>query len=622
MFERRLKIVLLMLSCFIAVLTLRAASVQLLNRDHWKKEASAAMTRARLVDTSRGRILDVKGRVLAEDRPCIDACVEYRALTIEPDSKWVLAVARKRLESQLDDRYKNARSSKRAEMLNFEVERVRADIKAMWPELARLSSRNLEDIQTTRDLLVQRVDSQRITAFVHEVERSHHKLPDLPTNQAAWKKWMVDSNGESDLDKLRVTVAEQLEPHPILPAVDNDLQNELGKRIDQFPGLTLRPGAHRYYPYGDVAAHLLGQLGHAGADELQRQAKSEKDELRQYLPNDLIGKSGIEAMCEHILRGSRGKIQTVVGDSQVTTLSDPTKGDDVQLSIDIDLQQKIQGAFADATIRDAHGVITEHGAVLHGAAVVIDVKSGEVRALVSYPTYDANTFDERYNQLREDTLNTPLLNRATMSQLEPGSTVKPMVGLAAITDGILKVDEGIECTGYLMLDGRRQPGGARCWVASTKSIFIKLGGEVKHHPVPVKHPTGFLTYTDGLERSCNIVFETIEDRLGVERLSEWYDRFGLGRRTGIGIAEAARPNPHDAAVAQNQETTYRLVCRHRTGFRGGNPTSDGERCRHHRPRRNLAAADAAGASRRRDASDHASIRRRRFPRSSRFASEP
>ncbi len=106
------------------------------------------------------------------------------------------------------------------------------------------------------------------------------------------------------------------------------------------------------------------------------------------------------------------------------------------------------------------------------------------------------------------------------------------------------MDEGIECTGYLVIDGKRKPVG-RCWVAS--KFFKELNGQVAHHPVPsmAPHPTGFLTFSDALERSCNVYFETIASRMGMDDLSVWYDRWGLGRPTGIGIPEARGSLPRD-----------------------------------------------------------------------------
>src|SRR5438045_1233478 len=156
----------------------------------------------------------------------------------------------------------------------------------------------------------------------------------------------------------------------------------------------------------------------------------------------------------------------------------------------------------------------------------------------------------------DDDINRPLLDRATQSQFEPGSTVKPMVGIGAITQGILAVNEGIECTGYLVINGRAQKNG-RCWTASK---YGALGPEkVMHHKIPdqdphVGHdgnPDGFLTYCDALQRSCNVFFETVADRLQMEGLAYWFGRFGLGRPTGIGIAETIGHVPGEAGEMGN-----------------------------------------------------------------------
>ncbi len=471
------------------------------------------------------------------DEPCIDACVDYRALETPPNDEWVRQAALTRLHAQLGDPYGHSTKKQRKAMLSDEMDRVRGDVKRMWTKLASVSGKTPEEIDAVRDLITRRVEMQRRYVQFHNFQKAS-KAKQLQSHEdlAAWKRWVLEGGSNMpDVDQFQVRVAEQLEPHVILPAISNDTQNELGKDIDRYPGLVLRPGTHRFYPYHDVACHLLGQLARVNSEDLERDAKSDSGELRAYFPNDLIGRTGIESLCEPTLRGTRGRYEKLVGDERIVSSQDPIPGQAVRLSIDIELQQQIQSGFSDAEFRDTNGKVVER-ALLHGAAVVIDVPTGEVRAMVSFPTYDLNTIDEQYARLHDDDLNQPLLNRATMAQHEPGSTVKPVVGLSAITAGVLKVDDTIECTGYLVLNGHKYAQG-RCWVASRFSK--ELGGAVAHHPVPwdAPHPTGFLVFSDGLERSCNVFFETVADRLGVDRLSQWYSQWGLGRPTGIGIAE-------------------------------------------------------------------------------------
>ncbi|HEX8912044.1 MAG TPA: penicillin-binding transpeptidase domain-containing protein, partial [Humisphaera sp.] len=150
------------------------------------------------------------------------------------------------------------------------------------------------------------------------------------------------------------------------------------------------------------------------------------------------------------------------------------------------------------------------------------------------------------DKLVADEIGHPTLNRATQAQLQPGSTIKPVVGLSAITQGIkvgdnpLTPDTGIECTGFLVINGKKF-GRGRCWVESKYGRLLKEKGmSSAHHQVPsgAEHPTGFLTFGDALERSCNVYFETLADYMGMDGLSTWYERFGLGRPTGLGIPEA------------------------------------------------------------------------------------
>jgi penicillin-binding protein 2 len=221
-------------------------------------------------------------------------------------------------------------------------------------------------------------------------------------------------------------------------------------------------------------------------------------------------------MAESALRGSRGRIVRAASTDDIVESISPVRGQDVAVTLDIELQRDVQNLFKNWKLQKGQNVIEQHP--MHGAAVVISLQTSEVLALASYPTFDPNTLEENYEELLRDEINQPLLHRATMSMYEPGSTVKPAVGLAGITAGVIGHGDTVECTGYLVLGGRKYDMG-RCWSAP--------------------HENGFLDLEDAVQRSCNVYFETIGDRLKIEGLSQWLDRFGLGRPTGIGIPESA-----------------------------------------------------------------------------------
>ncbi len=543
MFERRLKIFLGILCVMTLLLAVRAMQLQVFGRAEWRERAAEVLKRSLMIETTRGRILDHQGRAIAVDKPCIDACVDFRAIPPIPNEAWVRDVARKRLLSSPTGEYRRADAGGKRQMLAVEIQRVKLDIKLMWQHLADLSGKMPEEIDAIRQGITRKVQMRRRYVWFQRYEqarRGHEGRDPSPW----YRRWLTDDNDAPELDEFSIEVAEQTDAHVILRAISTEVHNEIGKNLERYPGLELRASTHRAYPYGQAAAHVLGNLTRVNREDLLADPHI-GNELRAYQPNDLIGRSGLEALCERLLRGQRGRIERAIGeDSRVLATRDPVPGMDVECTIDIELQHDIQELFNEVELHGPDNAWIDR-IPMPGAAVVIDVPSGEVRAMVTSPSYDPTLFDDLYDKLSRDDLGRPLLNRATQFQLEPGSTVKPMVGLGAITQGIARVDETIECTGYLVLGGHTHKSMARCWVAST--FFERLGGNVAHHPIPweAPHPTGFLSLTDALERSCNIYFETVADRLKIEGLSMWFDRFGLGRLTGIGIAEVEGRLPND-----------------------------------------------------------------------------
>ena len=569
MFEKRLKIFLLVLSTVVILLLMRAAQLQVLEAAEWRLEASRTLQHRLPLPTIRGSILDRNGEILAKDTACVDACVEYAALTPTADPKWLQETSLSRLKQRLgEDGWLRIPRPARRKMLEDEMTSVQTLLNSMWQRLADISQKSSdnsgkteEEIERIRQSVQHRVELQKKyiwwESYQHAMKDAKPKADD-----PKWQKWLTGSGEEEpdEIDKYAVTVSGEREAHVILHDINIDVQNDIARHPEMFPGLKLMPGVRRLYPYDDVAAHVLGHLGGVLKEDLKNNPEQD-DETRRYLPNDQIGRAGLELLCEPALRGTQGMTMTRGDDATRNQSTPPIPGQDVRASIDINLQRDIQAFFGDATISvpkaDSPAPEIVHHQVLHGAAVLLDVQTNQVLALVTYPSYDANKYDQDYQTLLEDQRDDALRNRATQSQLEPGSTVKPLVGLSGITQGVVKVNEGIECTGYLRLPDSHGKmftllQGGRCWVAS--GFATELGGQVAHHPIPPSYPhrghdgnlDGFLTYSDGLERSCNVYFETVADRLGIVSLTAWMRRFGLGAHTGIGIEEYKGRVPADA----------------------------------------------------------------------------
>ncbi len=540
MFERRLKIFFALLAGIVGLLIVRAANLQLVHGDYWRKQSRETLKRPTFVETARGRILDYRGRVVAVDEPCIDAAVDYRA--IEKTPAWMREMALARIAQRMPAEYRKASHDARLEMVREATDGVSHDIDVMWDTLAAESGKSREDIEDIKGTIFRHVDFRRRVVWYKRYEQAMKDRAEPAGTQEPWyREFLSGDSAAPELDNFNVEVAEQFQAHVILSAISTETHNRLKKHIEEYPGLELRPSKHRYYPYQSVACHTIGNLSGVKKED-QDNDPCIGDDLRQYRPTDLVGRSGVEALCERTLRGVRGRLVRIAGHDEIVEQTEAVPGGDVRISLDMDLQAQIENVFSKMEWTENGVVVESHP--MHGAAVVIEIPTSQVRALVSYPTYDLNHYDDQYAKMALDEINRPLSNRATQAALEPGSTVKPLVGIAAVGEGIINVNSTIECTGYLIIDGKKQPISGRCWTAS--KYAAKYGDEVvKHHKMPygAEHPTGFLTLVDAIQRSCNVFFETLGDKLGLERLSVWMDRFGLGRPTGIGLPERSGQLP-------------------------------------------------------------------------------
>jgi penicillin-binding protein 2 len=563
MFERRLKVFLFVLALVTAVLVARAIQLQVVQRAQWATEALDSLHHESLTDTTRGRLLDVRGRPLAEDDYCFDACVDYRAIPRDPDPDWVREIAAQRVK--LRDGGHHDKSVSTHQLIADEILHVNSDIDAMWNRLAQEGAMSTDEMDDLRQSIVHDVEMRRRYTWYRRyrlAQQAAHPTTSPASTQPItadsvepwYRKWLLGETDVAPVDTFDIKIGEQTQPHVILRSITSAVYNELGKEQEHFPGLVLKPGMDRKYPlpYGEAACHVLGRLTRVDASDLENDPWL-GDDLRAYRQSDLIGRGGLEGLCEPLLRGTRGRIEEWSSDDS-SDASAPREqvvnavpGQDVKTTIDLDLEEDIRSAFDHVNVK-RHAADPDIFADLHGAAVVIDVATGEVRAMVSAPGFDPNTLDRTYADLVNDDLNQPLVNRATQAMLETGSTIKPVVGIGAITQGVMGINETIECTGFLTIKGRRIPGGARCWTLSKNPTLGEL--LTSHHQIPTydPHPTGFLTFSDALQRSCNVFFENMGDRLGVSGLSYWMRTFGLGRITGIGISEVTGRLPDKIPV--------------------------------------------------------------------------
>jgi len=297
---------------------------------------------------------------------------------------------------------------------------------------------------------------------------------------------------------------------------------EIEERHDEFPGVTITTVPYRKYIDGDLVAHVLGYVGPIYTEEYEELKK------QGYTLNDTIGKTGIEAAAEKYLRGTNGikRVERDINGRVTRELEGkPVEpGSDVYLTIDMNLQK----VAMESLIKNIEYIKTKeerenyHDAFA-GAVVVIDVNSGEVLAMVSYPSYNPTAFLESksnkemknlVNQWQTDSVNLPLYNRAIAGVYAHGSTFKPIVGLAALAEGVISTQNSYRFDpGYLNVEGQH---------------FTCLEYPGYGH--------GTLDLRNALATSCNIYFYNIAMELGLDSLNKWVKKFGLGEKTGIDIA--------------------------------------------------------------------------------------
>ncbi len=267
----------------------------------------------------------------------------------------------------------------------------------------------------------------------------------------------INRSGRSDLIKVSDLLEStndlnytDLEAVPVAWDVSEDLLVLVGERPDIFPGVTVSERSVRYYPYGKYAAHILGWVGRISSEWESIAPPSDDpgyiEDLnnKPYQRRDEIGKEGIERLFEDQLRGVPGERKFEVDSvgRVVREFDDerqfPQPGNDIWLTIDIDLQARVEDelAFALATARDQEPDDPADPAfnATAGSAIIMDPRTGQIRAMASNPTFDISEFvggipQERYQALLA--LNNPFVNRAISGLYEPGSTFKPFVAIAA-----------------------------------------------------------------------------------------------------------------------------------------------------------------------------------------------
>ena len=462
--------------------------LQAVNSADYLEESLNSVYRTETVPAARGDLLDRHGRVLVTNRVSYDLTIQRSQLVTDPDPNGILLTLIDMVEEK---------GLRHTDTLPLTM----AAPFAYTAMNGTQQSRFLDYVNHFG--LGEDIRPDELLQWF----RAHYSIPagysDEEARLAAGVRWELE---------LRTLFG--LADYVFASGLDTDLIAAILERC--YPGVSVVTGSVREYQT-TYAAHLLGRVGAISEDQL-----AHFQELG-YPMNALVGQDGAEAAFEEYLHGTDGQRVTVRNAAGEITGSyytvEPQAGSDVLLTIDLDCQRVTEEALAReigrinedrlAEAEDPDGVQLARA----GAAVVVQVGSGDLLASASYPTYDLSRFYEDYEALSADPA-TPMYDRATQGAYAPGSAFKPVTAAAALSEGVITPETKIYDRGIL---DDYEGDSYTCWV------------------YPGSH--GTIDVKEALQMSCNYFFYTVGRELGVDKLDEYAEAFGLGQPTGIELPE-------------------------------------------------------------------------------------
>ncbi len=354
----------------------------------------------------------------------------------------------------------------------------------------------------TGKVLVNNIPSVDAVIIPAYLPRDEEKIEEISSEVSS----ILKMNKEEVWDKIKKSISNSLNSVLLKENISQDESLVLLEKSNFLQGINIEKTAIRSYSDGLIFSHILGYEG--------KITKEEMENNKGYLLTDYIGKEGIEKSYEQYLRGVHGATQVEVDSKgnikREVGIINPKAGNDLILGIDADLQKKIYDSLNDVMLKTQTKT---------SAAVAINPQNGEIMAMVSIPSYDNNLFAQKisgadYAKLINDQ-NKPLFNRAIAGEYPPGSTIKPIIAAAALSEGTINPET--------IINGL----GGRLYVGS-----YSFGDWKTHGPSDVR---------TAIAESNDIFFYTIGggygavQGLGMDRMKKWYNIFGLGQKTGVDI---------------------------------------------------------------------------------------
>lgn len=525
MYDKRIKIFIGMSLALLLICVFRLAQMQLLADSSLQAEIDRLKERRGLskqLKTLRGKILDRNGEIVAADVPQFQIYVNYRLSRFRDDRVVRAMFAEAEKEDTDPSLYK----------VHKQVDDKRQDLEQVILKCSQFGLSRAQIEEKIRGLNDAVWDYRSFIAWVRggvdpNLAAKYGGVNSIPISEALaeFERRFPDPN-ERYRRIARVDDLPEMQKN--LPLVELATEDDVFTAQFEFMDMNdveILPKGHRYYPYGTTAAQTIGWVGRATQE--QDKKRFENDPLRSYLAGEVCGREdGVEYVCESILRGRRGELVYDI-DRRLVRRTQTEFGRDVQLTLDIRLQKRLEEHLTDPQVNPEY-----HDGNM--AAVVIQIRSGDILALVSLPSYDLNRARYDYVELLADP-NRPLINRTINELYPPGSVVKPLILIAGLEAGVVRPNEVIGCPAE-----SAPKGWPNCWIYNQHRIGHN--GRWSNHA------------RNAIKGSCNIYFSHLADRLEPQRLQEWLFKFGYGRPVPLACPAPLVPNaaPHTFNQAPGQ----------------------------------------------------------------------
>ncbi len=456
------------------IYSVQLLSLQLINADEYSSKAAGMVTRTSVIKAARGEILDSSGRKIAVNRDGYD--IVFNSAYLDRD----------KLNTIIDelialcDEY-NCEYIDKLPLTRSGEPAFTDDTSAV----ARLKKTlGVAEYATANDCFIRLTERYKLERYDDTLKRK-----------------IMGVRYSIEIAAFSISA-----PYTFAEDIKTDLMLRISEAAYILNGVSVEITPYREYPATDLAPHIIGAIGPIYEEEW------DKYKEKGYSYNDKVGKSGIEAYAEDYLHGIDGELTYYVDSNGKIIKTEITKapinGKTVVLTLNKTLQATAQNALK-TVITDLQ---SKGGSVTGGAVVVTNVSTGAILCSANYPSYDLATMSKVYNELLKNP-HKPLLDRAFQGVYPIGSTVKPIVAIAAMQKGVFNYGETIKCV-------------------RTYSYFDDYQPECMHYH-------GTIGLDTALSRSCNYFFYELGRRVGIKSLNEYLKSFGFGVKTGVEVNDSA-----------------------------------------------------------------------------------